>query len=259
MNFIFDKYKNIFILLLILLSAHLSYSINIFNAANNTWFEQFQTDSEQLVLDGLLNSSIKNNEVVLGRYSRPDVKDQHLVARELYAEGSISDKFNSYKSQYGLQIKFFALLRDIGLSDVFTLQSITALLMSFVVTAMFWFVWKDFSFLPALFFVSVYILSPWIVVISRNLYWVSFTWFLPLLTTMWLAPKIYSDANKVYLMSGILFFVYLLKLLCGYEYITTIFFASCIPIVYHGTRMGHTSIAIFKKILSILFFSSPLN
>ena len=248
MNLISGKTKNVVIFLLILLSAYFSYSINIFNVASNDWFEKHQYDSEQLVLDGLLNGAASNNEVVLGRYTRPDVVNQYLLTRELYAEGNKSGKFDWYKSQFGLQVKSFAILSRIGLSNASTLQSIAALLMSLVVVAMFGFIWRDFSLLPALIFTSVYIFSPWVVVFSRNLYWVSFTWFLPLLTTMWLAPKIYAYKDQMYLMSGALFFAYLLKLLRGYEYVTTIFFASCVPIFYQGVRMGLGLRLIFRKV-----------
>lgn len=249
MNFFSNKIKNATILLLVLLIAYLSYSINIFNVASNDWFKNHQIDSEQLVLDGLLNGAAGNNEVVLGRYTRPGVVNQTLVARELYDEGNISGDFGQYKSQFGLQVKTFAILSKIGLNNVSILHSIIALLMSAVIVAMFGCIWRDFSLLPALIFTSVYIFSPWVVVFSRNLYWVSFTWFLPLLTAMWLAPRIYTDKSKMFLMLGILYFTYLLKLLCGYEYMTTIFFATCVPIVYHGVCTKQKMVLIFNQIV----------
>jgi hypothetical protein len=217
--------------------GYVSYARNAFMVVPDAWFQSHQIDSEQLVLDGLLNKGADGGKVVLGRYSRPAIENRAAFARELYRDRDMTGVFKRYKSQYGLQVKAFSALVSMGLGGVNILHAITALLMSAVVAGMFWILWKDFSLFAALLFAAVYVFSPWVVVFSRNLYWVSFTWYLPILLTMWLSSRSFYERRSLYLMLALLFGAYLLKCLCGYEYLTSIFVAACVPIVYHGIRL----------------------
>ena len=99
-----------FLFFIVFFCAYLSYSNNIFKVASGEWFKNHQIDSEQLVLDGILNNSVNDKEVALGRYSRPTIERQYLVARDLYVDRDMSGEFRQYKSQFGLQIKVFAAL-----------------------------------------------------------------------------------------------------------------------------------------------------
>jgi hypothetical protein len=243
--------------------AFLSYNYNLFNVTSDEWFYNNQSDSEQLVLDGLLHSIEYAEVPMLGRYSRPSVENQQQLARDLYNKGETSGEFQRYKSQYGLQLKALAALNSLGLGGLHTFYSIVAALMSLVVAAMFILVRTAFSSPLALVFASGYIFSPWIVVFARNLYWVPFTWFLPMLTTMALSANAYRNVRLSCLMFGALFSAYLLKLLCGYEYLTTIFLASCAPSIYFGVNTHCTSKEIVGQFLinvaALLFaFSSAL-
>ncbi|MDP1363231.1 hypothetical protein, partial [Klebsiella variicola] len=66
------------------------------------------------------------------------------------------------------------------------------------------------------------ITSTWLIVVSRNLYWVSWTWFLPMLVNGLLllnrpiSPKRWK---LVYVAAAV---TLLVKSLCGYEYLTSI-------------------------------------
>lgn len=64
-------------------------------------------------------------------------------------------------------------------------------------------------------------LSPWIVNYARNLYWVEFTWFLPMAVGLFCSWKINSRTCRI--SSYILAFIAIAgKCLCGYEYISTV-------------------------------------
>ncbi|WP_141709468.1 hypothetical protein [Eisenbergiella tayi] len=76
------------------------------------------------------------------------------------------------------------------------------------------------SVLAAVFF-FVFWLSPWIVNYARNLYWVEFTWFLPMFIGL-MCVKQSNDKKRVLLCSVGMFGAVLLKSLCGYEFITTV-------------------------------------
>lgn len=233
----------------VFLSAYLSYNLNFFKAAPDEWFTNHQIDSEQLVLDGLLNGSSGDQGVVLGRYSRPDIENQYRLARELYNSNDMSGDFKPYKSQFGLQVKALHTLRRIGVTDIKSFHSIIAGLMSIIVAAMFWFLNRSFSPILAICFASVYIFSPWVVVFARNLYWVSFTWFLPMIVTMALSERVFKNVTLHSTMFVALTVVYTIKLLCGYEYVTTIFLASCVPIVLFGGNIKSRARTILKQLL----------
>ena len=92
---------------------------------------------------------------------------------------------------------------------------------------------RDFSITIASIFSATLIFSPWVVVFARHIYWMEATWFLPMIISMY-----YGKTNIVSKLSNIKFFVFLtlaflIKMLCGYEYLTTIFIASCVPIILY--------------------------
>lgn len=141
------------------------------------------------------------------------------------AEGKIlpSCKLTSYTSQYGLQGKIFKHLarymnNDEAILNLNLLCSIgTALVFSLIV----FFLSKKYNKLIAACFFTTFWLSPWIVNFARNLYWVEFTWFIPMAVGLFCAWKI--NSRKCRITSYIITFVSIaVKSLCGYEYISSV-------------------------------------
>lgn len=128
-----------------------------------------------------------------------------------------------YPSQFGLQgrvfrsvakymdyntsIQYLKLLCSIGTAGVFCL--ICFLL------------YRKYNGLLAGCFYITFLLSPWIVNFARNLYWVEFTWFLPIAVGLLCAIKIDSKRWRFlsYIVGWAAIFI---KCLCGYEYLTAI-------------------------------------
>ena len=98
---------------------------------------------------------------------------------------NLSGKFKKYDSQYGLQLHFFYYLQKLGIENIKVFQGITAMLMSIVVGILFYLLRKNFSTTVALLFSASLVLSPYVVVFARNLYWVEATWFLPMIVSMY--------------------------------------------------------------------------
>lgn len=74
-------------------------------------------------------------------------------------------------------------------------------------------------------FYVTFLFSPWVINFARNLYWVEFTWFVPML--IGLICSINTNNKKIRIVSYILAFISILvKCLCGYEYLSTIMIAS---------------------------------
>jgi len=218
----------------IFLVATSSFFGNSFSAADPSWFTQHQLDSEQLVLDGILHSrrSTHGQPIVLGRYTRPEIPDQYTHAHRLFNENNQDGKFNSYSSQYGLQIKVFAYLFSKGFS-ISAIQLLVASCMALCLSCSYLLLRANlFSGIASAAFSFSMALAPWVIVFARNLYWVPFTWFAPSLVTA-LSATLFSRVNtsrgqaisNLFLVPTLFCFV-LVKLLCGYEYITAIYLSS---------------------------------
>jgi len=214
-----------------------SYSKDSFHAANNYWYKSLYLNGDILVLDGLLNGGDRPK---LGTFSRPSIDKQHLEAHRLFEEANKEGKFKEYTSQYGLQVQMFNQLRNMGFKNVKNLKSLTALLMAVVVLGLTMTIWRDFSARSALVYFIVFSISPWIISFSSNLYWIPFSWFIPLLLTSIFSPKVYENIKFYYFLIALLFISFLFRFLSGYEYLTTIVLASITPIVYHGLKLKKT-------------------
>lgn len=129
----------------------------------------------------------------------------------------------AYESQYGLQGKLFKRLArwmedEQAIDNLYLLCSMAAAVV-FVVIVQLLSVKYD-PVLAGCFFVTFW-LSPWIVNFARNLYWVEFTWFIPMAAGLFCAWKI--DDRRCRIASYLMAFVSVTgKCLCGYEYISVI-------------------------------------
>lgn len=229
------------------LLAFASYYGNVFRAADNHWFAVFSADSEQLVLDGLLHAQ-PGESVVPGHYLRTGISAQatHL---ENFERANRSGEFERYRSQFGLQAKAFGVLRHAGLTEAWQFHALTASAMALVVAALFFFLRRDFGWRVAVPVAAVLVLSPWMIVFARNLYWVAFTWFVPLLLAMIMAPRVYRSGPALVVFLGSSFIAYLVKFLCGYEYITSIFLAACVPLIYEGLRQQILLLVMLRLVI----------
>lgn len=131
---------------------------------------------------------------------------------------------NSYVSQYGLQGKIFRLafrvLHNVELV-VRLSQLMVSLFLAITIVLLSALIKKKYNMLMASCFFVVFWLSPWVVNFARNLYWVEFTWFIPMVIGLFCS--IHIESKKVRIISYFLTFIaILIKCLCGYEYISTI-------------------------------------
>lgn len=125
----------------------------------------------------------------------------------------------AYVSQYGLQGIVFRYLSR--LFDVAFLNTLCALVTAIVFTWISYLVAKKYNFLFGSVFYLVFLLSPWTVNFADNLYWVEFTWFLPMVAGLICSLKIKEKKYRI----ASYFFAFVaiaVKCLCGYEYITVI-------------------------------------
>jgi len=132
----------------------------------------------------------------------------------------------SYASQYGLQGKIFSSIAlKMDANYMFILQFFCSILMAIVIIAIVVLLAHKFDSVFALCSYMTFLLSPWVVNFARNLYWVEFTWFLPILVGLVCSIYIQNSIMRRICYIGA-FCTMLLKCLCGYEYITTIMIGS---------------------------------
>lgn len=129
----------------------------------------------------------------------------------------------TYRSQYGLQGKVFRhlarFLENHQIIENLNLLCSMAAAFIFVVIVML-VAAKYNKVLAGVFFITFW-LSPWIVNFARNLYWVEFTWFIPMAVGLFCAWKI--DCRRCRVISyAAAFLAIFAKSLCGYEYISAV-------------------------------------
>lgn len=133
----------------------------------------------------------------------------------------------AYQSQYGLQGKVFRHLAEY-MDEYETLANlhlicaiITAIVFVFVVMLLA----LKFNYLYAGIFYFVFALSPWTVNFAKNLYWVEFTWFVPLAIGLVCSLKVESFKWRISCYIA-MFIAISGKCLCGYEYISAVMMGS---------------------------------
>lgn len=216
--------------------AFISFQYNGLFAVNDFKFRDFDLYSDQFVLDGILRAKTGEPGFILGMYVRANFAGQGRLAHELFDEGNVAGEFWKYRSSFGLQGWLFGVLHThFGLS-IQQMYAVNALALALVVSALFAFLSKHFSFAASAGFALTLILSPWVVAFARNLFWVEWTWFLPLLAAIALGNRAVLVSRDRYLLAAALFGAFFLKSLCGYDYVTTIFIASLAPLLFFLTE-----------------------
>ena len=199
---------------------------NNFNIAKNDFFNSFQKDSESLVLGKIINDkySISNTNYGLGfayidengTYG-PNTLDSYVILKDNIE----AKKFNVYQSQVGLQGFIYSFIfNNLNINKIKALTLATSIAMAITIFLLSYLLWiiigKEFAII---FYLSM-ILSPWIVSFSSNLYWVSFTWFLPAIFSFLVFVDIDNKRKYIWLFCFMLSIF--IKSLCGYEYLSTI-------------------------------------
>ncbi len=208
----FIKKKNIrdavcFSAVFILLSSvlYLNFQTNIFSPTNSLFLD-FQADSESFVLNAVQSAAN-------GTYRWDDF-------------GLLFPNGQSYTSQIGLQGKLFSLLVNIFpyAQTVIAARMLCCIFTAATFVGIVFLMKQKYNGVLAGCFYITFLLSPWIVNFSRNLYWVVFTWFLPMLFGLLCSLYWNSKKHRVFCYIGV-FVSILIKSACGYEYISTIMLA----------------------------------
>lgn len=215
----------IFAVLIILLT--LNYSVNFLSnkeeIVGTTPFYGFQSDSEYLVISKIFtdyfnksSSKYGLNAIINEEGNRID----NIYINEYKDEYSILD----YPSQVGIQGHIFSFMYNKLHISIKLLRLICCTLLAVILVGISYIISKKYNKILGVIFYLTFLLSPWIVAFARNLYWVEFTWFLPMLLSLIISVNYSKKRLKICI--PLIFVSIFIKCLCGYEYITTIMFAA---------------------------------
>lgn len=208
----------------------LSFFGNIFGVGLwREWFDGFQCDSSAIV-EKTARCKEKSG------YSGPLIVAKNEDYNSVMTTGGCdAGLLKPYASQYGLQARIITALapNDSAKLPVYfkkvnvVLSAAMAALMALVALR----VRKLFGFVAAAVFATLIAFSPWVVGYAQNMYWIEPLMFAPF-ALAFLSYSYCKSSKKMwlfYLGETILLF---LKLLGGYEYISTIAISVLVPIIF---------------------------
>lgn len=232
-----------------LLLLFLSFAFNIFGVGvNGSWFASFEQGSEEIVKK---TAQCKDDQTF---YSGPLIAriSQNGIPKESDPCSEVA--LMPYSSQYGLQARTIALFApddDSKLDRYFKYTELLVAFISAVIFALFAVkVRRQYGNVTASTLVIFMAISPWIIGYAGNLYWT-----LPFLIAPFVLTYCIYDKLKIR-WHYIIFYVaitilFTLKLLDGYEHITTMVISVLAVVVYYEYQDLRSSI---KKLLYPIIF-----
>ncbi|SFE73165.1 hypothetical protein SAMN05216563_107288 [Phytobacter palmae] len=255
--------KIIYFAILMMLGIGLYFSVqyNSFNVVSAGIHDNYQRESESLVLSALYadKNNIPTQGWRLGYIASPETNapDIMFAYDNFEKPGGNQLKFIPYVSQWGIQSAIFKALGSVfDIKTVIGLKAINSIMFVLTIMILAILYYRLFNATFALIFCISLIFSPWIVPIARNLYWVPFTWFLPAIFS-----AMYFLAESVIMKRIALVMIFIsfaIKCMAGYEYITSITLLTCAPVFlapYLGGKIHQYNIKDFVLIFSVCVFS----
>lgn len=238
-----------------------------FIISNNKFTKEF-IKKLAIIKDKNGNEFIVDNVVFAGDYIRINLtsnvrlkKDENGDITELQyfdtngmrlPAGKVSD----YKSQFGLQGIMFNHIAPKGMSYK-TVRNLARgaciVLLAVVLIMICYLVGIKYNWWLSGVFFATFCTSPWIVNFAPNLYWVEFTWFIPMLIGLAVSVTNMNCKYRVLAYLGALIAI-TVKCLCGYEYISTIIIGMLMfPLVEGMASWRNGDVVRAKKCFRLTF------
>ena len=259
--------KNLITFFFLFFFSFVNINYNFLNISGTSNFYNIPaTNTEIETTDGIIYG-LSTGNFMLGRYQRDGLqtwKTPHEY-KTLFEKKSEGTEFYKYVTSYGLQAKIFGKLVENYDLKLHQLHFVNSLLFSFIIASFFVLLQSNFSFFSSFIFALAICTSPWVIAHGKDIRWITWSWYLPLWSIMFL--NFYFDLKKTKIFLICLLMVFLsifLRCLFGYEYISTIISISFIFFSYLILKKKITLIRKFSfislfGIISLLgFFASFL-
>jgi hypothetical protein len=229
-------------------SLFMGFAFNTWHIEDKDSFTRFQRDTESLIL-GRLAKSRQDGIFSAGGLTGADidhsVHDTWITPKEIdhqylaYFDDIPLEQYSPYLSQIGGQgMMYSALDRLIRISstrekyEIFQLTSsiLSALALTIVIL---WF-YLEFGLTSATIVLLTTLLSQWLIVFGRNLWWSLWAFYLPMLAVMFYLRYKRTQLNLIHvgIVTGIA--VFAKCFFNGYEYITTALVMMTVPFIYYS-------------------------
>ncbi|MDX6767750.1 MAG: hypothetical protein SFU85_13285 [Candidatus Methylacidiphilales bacterium] len=225
---------------------------NIFRISEQGYWYGFQKDSQSLVEVRMIDTERGLSPLQGGnlRQNVPFFQHRGILDHELT---------KPYTSQFGLQGFVTAWITEAGIGPAVAWVRYHEIIVAALtcLTLALWVRWigLEFNTAAAVLMALGIFFAPLPASMGRNLYWVPFTFYLPVLAacfgaSRWLRNEQSADSFASVLRSrwvwlAVPLFV-LVKCLCGYEYLSNLVLGCAVPFLYLGMREG---LPFWKKIV----------
>ena len=265
------KKKTIGIYILFFLILFGCFKLNPFKVYNNERTmeqifanspEAWSNDSESYVIGSLIESMKFGMSSGVGRLSRlHDENAEHWfynvqITYKAFEEDNLdlANDFELYYSQLGGQGVLFrfinkALISFDGTTRLSIMRNINVILISLVLSIIAVYIMKITNLSTAIFFLMGLLLNQWLPISVTNLYWVSWSWFLPMAIAAIYCLKENPSKKTTILFYALIFLSVVFKCSSGYEFISTVLVAMIIPFVYKELSNFKSIIVSIKNLI----------
>ena len=244
-----ESLKKIALWVMSTLILFLGFYTNFWRVAEQKWFDNHQKDTESHIMgrmvksrqDGILSAGGLNG---WGTTKEPDADwippTERTPQYTAYLHNLTFKNFGTYNSQPAGQGMIFSLLDSIiPFSQHFKLKFfyiLTALLSAIAFTFIINWFYEEFGLLSALFVLGSALLSHWLTVFGKNLWWSLWAFYLPMIVILYYLKNNRDTKNHQIFKLGLLIFI-AVSIKCfinGYEYITTTLIMMITPCIYYA-------------------------
>ena len=194
----------------------------------------FQSDSEELVVRMIAAARhrIDNDNRKFGLGDLVSTQENaYIQGINIFTDSHVNPEqyyVVERKQQIGLQGWIFYFMTKYGLPMPYSVPKLgCSLLLAVVLFFICYELFKKYGLIFSGVFYTVTITSSWIVNFAPNLYWVEFTWFIPML----LGLVCLNNPGKRLFLYPLFFLSIVVRSACGYEYITVIMLSSIMFLV----------------------------
>lgn len=222
---------------------------NLWHVAEQQWFANHQRDTESLVIGRMVKSGqdgIFSAGGLNGAGTTTNIQQEWITSNQIdnqyaaYLNKGSFDTFSTYMSQPGGQSMIFSLLdRIIPLSQKIKLwffYVLTALLSAIALTTIIGWFYEEFGGWVAIYVTGSAVLSQWLTVFGKNLWWSLWAFYLPMIVVLYFLKHHRETLNRQHIRFGILIAiaVFIKCFINGFEYITTTLVMMLVPFVYYA-------------------------
>lgn len=260
-----DGVKGFLLCVLAGFSLFLSFFMNYGGIAEQSWFETHQVDSESYIIGRMVQSQQQGifssgGLPGFGSFDATPVRaiDQPFAYQyQAYMHHLPFVTYTTTHSQIGGQGIFFSMLDRLitapPASKLRLFYALTALLTAITITAVILWFYLEFGLTVAIFVFFSALLSQWLTVFARNLWWSLWSFYLPVVAMMYyLRTKATLSPLEMVKLAIIAFVTVLIKcIITGYEYITTTLVMMVVPVVYYLIRYRVKPKPAFQRLMLI--------